>query len=183
MALCCIGGVCIPYSALLPFLAYGFQWLLTKLVTYGILPDWLHDRLQGMLPAKKKKTLNKQNDSCCTSDTCSTLSDEDVSFVESDEQWSAILQSTKPVVCKFTAGWCQPCKKIQPVFESLAKGKDGVYCMLDVDDMEEIASQYKVAMLPTFLVLKDQVEVARYSGSDENKLRKLMDDNLVNLQT
>lgn len=177
MALCCIGGVCIPYSALLPFLAYGFQWLLAKLVAYGILPDWVHDRLQGMMPSKK--ITKRQSDSCCTSETCSTVSDSDVSFVQSTEQWDALLQSPKPVVCKLTATWCQPCKKIQPLFESLAEKKDGVFCIVDVDEMEELASEYKVAMLPTFLVLKGQVEVARYSGSDENKLRKLIDENLT----
>jgi thioredoxin 1 len=176
MALCCIGGVCIPYSALLPFLAYGFQWLLTKLVAYGILPDWLHDRLQGMLPAKK--TTKRQSESCCTSTTCSTVSDSSITSVQSMEQWAAIVQSSKPVVCKWTASWCQPCKKIQPLFESLAEENDGVFCIIDVDDMEDLASEYNVAMMPTFLVLKDQVEVARYAGSDENKLRKLISENL-----
>lgn len=176
MALCCIGGVCIPYSALLPFLAYAFQWLLAKLVDYGILPDWLHNRLQGMIPSKK--TTKRQSDSCCTSATCSTVSDsEKITFVQSSEQWDALLRSTKPVVCKLTASWCQPCKKIQPLFESLAEEKDGLFCIIDVDDTEDLAAEYKVAMLPTFLILKDQVEVARYAGSDENKLRKLVDEN------
>lgn len=176
MALCCIGGVCIPYSALLPFLAYGVQWLLAKLIAF--FPVWLQERLR---PVKK---VVKQSDSCCTSQTCSTDGDIIISQVETNEQWNNLLQSNNNnmpviIICKFTASWCQPCKKIQPVFESLAKERDGgVFCIVDVDDMEEIASEYKVAMLPTFLVLKGPVEVARYAGSDESQLRRLVDENL-----
>jgi thiol-disulfide isomerase/thioredoxin len=45
MAVCCIGGVCIPYTALIPLLLYGLKWLLEKLVTSGLLPKSWHEKI------------------------------------------------------------------------------------------------------------------------------------------
>ena len=64
MALCCIGGVCIPYSAIVPLLIYGLQWLLQKLVVAGLLPAAWCEALSRILPTKSVN--NKADDTCCT---------------------------------------------------------------------------------------------------------------------
>jgi thioredoxin 1 len=49
MAVCCIGGVCIPYTALIPLLLYGIKWFVEKLMEYGLLPKWLHEKINQLL--------------------------------------------------------------------------------------------------------------------------------------
>ena len=180
MSLCCIGGVCIPYSALVPFLVYGLQWVVSKLASLGLLPDAVHDRLQRFLTLPPKE---KKEKPCCATAANSSISDDNgtsaITTIDADDQWNSILESKEFVACKFTASWCQPCKKIQPVYESLATASPSAsFCILDVDDVDEVASEYKVAILPTFIVFKNGKEVARYAGSKEQKLRDLMAENL-----
>jgi thioredoxin 1 len=176
MSLCCIGGVCIPYSALVPFLVYGLQWFFGQLAAWGVLPDALHNRLQGYLQLPKK---NKTPEACCSRSTSMSTTDSS-GTMESNEQWQSLLESNELVVAKFTASWCKPCKEIQPVFESLEATayKASAFCVVDVDDLDEIASDYKVSILTTFLVFRQGKEVARYVGSNEQKLRDLVQQNL-----
>lgn len=68
MALCCIGGVCIPYTALVPLLIYGLQWLLQKLAAAGFLPETAFKYLKGLIslpPACDKKINSSEASSCC----------------------------------------------------------------------------------------------------------------------
>jgi thiol-disulfide isomerase/thioredoxin len=41
MPLCCVGGVCVPYSALVPLLLYGLKWIVQQLSSYGLIPSWI----------------------------------------------------------------------------------------------------------------------------------------------
>lgn len=45
MSCLCIGGVCIPYTAVLPLLLIGLQWVATQLAKVGLLPDWVAKKL------------------------------------------------------------------------------------------------------------------------------------------
>ncbi len=71
------------------------------------------------------------------------------------------------VVIDFFATWCGPCKRIAPAFEELAKKFSTVtFLKVDVDESEDIASKYNVESLPTFVFLKNGVEVHRIEGAD-----------------
>ncbi|KAH8053912.1 hypothetical protein JL721_10632 [Aureococcus anophagefferens] len=70
----------------------------------------------------------------------------------------------KLVVIDFSATWCGPCQKIAPVFAKLA------------EDVPE-ALFVKVDALPTFLLLKDGKEVARFQGANEPELRRQLELN------
>jgi thioredoxin 1 len=149
MALCCIGGVCIPYSAILPLLIIGLQWLLRKLAAAGLLPDAASQFLARVLPAPPSTDSsacsgggNTQSDACCNGAASnhvrrgkhskredSTLplpNDGIVHTITSEKEWSDLLASTKSlatsavIVCKFTAKWCKPCREISPLFNKLA---------------------------------------------------------------
>ena len=67
MALCCIGGVCIPYTAIIPLLIYGLQWVLQKLANMGLLPESLCKQLQGFMITinNTSKTKEVNDGSCC----------------------------------------------------------------------------------------------------------------------
>lgn len=72
------------------------------------------------------------------------------------------------VVIDFFATWCGPCKRIAPVFESLAEKLSSriVFLKVDVDEAPELLDLYDVSVMPTFLFLKDGKLVRRVEGAD-----------------
>ena len=88
-------------------------------------------------------------------------------------------------IIKFTAGWCVPCKAIQPVFEELQDTcSDKVaFFVADVDSSESqgLLERHSVSSLPTFILCHRGAEVKRVEGANERALRSLMDSNPPNL--
>ena len=66
----------------------------------------------------------------------------------------------------FWAEWCGPCKIMEPVLEELEKElKNKVEIeKINVDENPAKASQFGVMSIPTYIVLKDDKEVARRIG-------------------
>jgi thioredoxin 1 len=207
MALCCVGGVCIPYTALLPLLVLGLQWIVKKLAEAGLLPaSWtstLHRYLQRnttkdsccdnqnagnngnhLRRGKQSKVsdLTAAAAACCVSNHQNSTTNGVVHCTTQDEWESLVRTTTAPaVVVKFTAAWCQPCQKIQPVFAALADAATSTteevlvqWATVDVDGCDGLASHLQVLSLPTFLLLDrhtQKVIGTSYSGSDEKKLQ------------
>ena len=74
-----------------------------------------------------------------------------------NENYESILNSDTPVVVDFWATWCGPCRMVSPVIEDLAaefEGKTSV-CKLNVDEMPDVASQYKIMSIPTVMIFKN----------------------------
>ena len=79
------------------------------------------------------------------------------------------------ILC-FTASWCGPCHAIAPKFDALATGAGAPACArVDVDACDEAARTYAVRAMPTFVALRDGVEVARVVGADLAQLQDLVD--------
>ena len=71
------------------------------------------------------------------------------------------------VVIDFFAEWCGPCKRIAPFFEQLADEYVGVtFVKVDVDESEDLVSQYGISAMPTFVFLKDGKVVKKVEGAD-----------------
>ena len=66
----------------------------------------------------------------------------------------------------FWATWCGPCKMMIPVMEELEAELAGAakVIKLDVDENQEVSSNYGVRTLPAFFVFKDGDVVAQFSG-------------------
>lgn len=80
----------------------------------------------------------------------------------------------KLVVVDFFATWCGPCKVIAPKLEELSVKYDDKVIVLkvDVDDCEEIAMEYKIQSMPTFIFIKCGKEIDRFSGANTENLEK-----------
>jgi thioredoxin-like negative regulator of GroEL len=59
----------------------------------------------------------------------------------------------------------------------LAKKYDATFTRIDVDDLDDVAADLSIAMMPTFVVLdRDGKELGRVSGANEGKLEALIQE-------
>lgn len=193
MSLCCIGGVCIPWSAILPLLLIVLQYIARPLHNAGLLPDIIAVRL-GLTISKQATKADNENtckkSSCCggTENVDSNCGDEDdggkVINIESMEEYEKVISRYNTVIIKMTAEWCKPCKIIHPFYETQlatryetdSEGKRIKFLIVDVDEMDEIASEHKVSILPCFIALKNGKTCGKYTGSNEEKLEAFVKD-------
>jgi len=81
----------------------------------------------------------------------------------------------KLVVVDFHATWCGPCKMIAPHLEEMSKTMDDVvFLKVDVDDCEDIAAEYKITAMPTFIFMKSKKQVADLTGANIDKLKQIV---------
>jgi len=81
----------------------------------------------------------------------------------------------KLVVVDFFATWCGPCKMIAPHLEEMSKSMaDVVFLKVDVDDCEDIAQEYNITAMPTFIYIKKENKVADLMGANVDKLKELV---------
>lgn len=57
----------------------------------------------------------------------------------------------------FSSTWCQPCKTLGPIVESLAGQIN--YQKIDVDNNQDLSIQYGVRNIPTLILLDENGEV------------------------
>lgn len=68
-----------------------------------------------------------------------------------------VIKSDKPVLIDFWATWCGPCKMLSPVITEIAKEYEGKVKVgkVNVDEQPELASAFRVASIPTVVVMKE----------------------------
>jgi len=80
---------------------------------------------------------------------------------------AAVLQARLPVLVDFWAGWCPPCRWLEPVLEELAAEEAGrlLVAKVDADANPGLVRRYGTLALPSLLVFVDGVERARIVGA------------------
>jgi len=102
-------------------------------------------------------------------------------FVETKDDFDKIIKEKEVVFVDFTASWCPPCKMIKPVFEEWAekfKDNDKVkFVKIDVDENDEVASEYAIRSMPTFKVFKagKEDENGGFGGASIDKLKTMVE--------
>ncbi|XP_028133771.1 thioredoxin-2 [Diabrotica virgifera virgifera] len=85
---------------------------------------------------------------------------------------------TNLVVLDFSAAWCGPCKMISPKLDELAAEYPNVVIVkIDVDECEDLAMEYNIKSMPTFIFLKNGQEIANFSGANYERLKQTIEDN------
>ena len=86
--------------------------------------------------------------------------------ITKDNFSSEIENSELPVIIDVYATWCGPCQQMMPVFDELSKELDGKYkfAKLNIDEAREIATQYNVSSVPTFIFIKEGKVVGKETG-------------------
>lgn len=85
-----------------------------------------------------------------------------------------LYQSNKPVVIDVFAVWCGPCQLMKPIFEELEQelGDRYTFATLNVDEARDLAIQFGITSVPTFLFLQGKdikgIETG-YTSKDDMK--------------
>ncbi len=92
-------------------------------------------------------------------------SDKIVSLTDENFE-TEVLKSDKPVLVDFWAEWCGPCRMVAPVLDEIAEESANVrIAKLNVDDHKELAVQYGVQSIPTFILFKRGAAADRILGA------------------
>lgn len=85
-----------------------------------------------------------------------------------------VLDTTGDIVVDMYADWCGPCKMMAPILEELSETMTDIkFCKLNVDKAPNIAAQFRVMSIPTFLFFKDgALAGSAVGGMDEEGLEE-----------
>jgi thioredoxin 1 len=77
-----------------------------------------------------------------------------------------VLGSELPFLLDFSAGWCAPCKALNPIIASVAEEFHGKLRVgkIDLDEAPEVAARLGVRGAPTLVLFRDGKEQARHLG-------------------
>jgi thioredoxin 1 len=84
-----------------------------------------------------------------------------------DENFVKVIKEHPLVVIEFWAGWCAPCRILEPTVEALAREYEGraVFGKLNVDENRNTPTSLGVTGIPTLIFVKDWEIVDRIVGA------------------
>lgn len=89
-----------------------------------------------------------------------------------------VLNAELPVLVDFYADWCNPCRMMAPVVETMAKEYEGRMKVgkCNTDENMPIAQKYRIASIPTFIIFKNGQPAETFQGvMSADELRDKLD--------
>lgn len=82
------------------------------------------------------------------------------------EAYLASIPKDKTVLVDFSARWCPPCKKMEPVLEKLEKDHGSKFTLLKIDggSQTQLCNALQIDAFPTFILYKQGKPVWRKEG-------------------
>ena len=95
------------------------------------------------------------------------MASEKILNISSDNFEQEVLGADVPVLVDFWAARCGPCRMVAPVLEELAEQMEGKVriAKVNVDENQDIAVQFQVSSIPTFILFKDGEAADRMLGA------------------
>ena len=99
-----------------------------------------------------------------------------------NENFETYRNGELPLVVDLWATWCGPCRMVAPIISELAQEYDGkvVIGKCDVEENDDVASEFGVRNIPTILFFKGGQLVDKFVGAAtkgvlEEKVKALLD--------
>ena len=89
-----------------------------------------------------------------------------------------VLQSNIPILVDYWAPWCEPCKMIAPILDSLSAEYAGKLKIskLNIDDNQKTPQKYGVRGIPTLMIFKNvNVEATKVGALSKSQLTAFID--------
>lgn len=91
-----------------------------------------------------------------------------VTHVKTKEEFEKLIKGDKPVLVDFFAEWCGPCQMMGPMLDEMAENYKNIdkveIAKVDIDQLADVASEYGVMSVPTFIVFNNGKNVNTYTG-------------------
>lgn len=81
-------------------------------------------------------------------------------------EFQSMTAKNVPVLVDFGADWCPPCRKMQPVTDSLKKDRSLAFEMVNIDagTQTELMKALNIGPIPVFIIFKNGKEIWRKEG-------------------
>jgi len=86
--------------------------------------------------------------------------------VTNENHQKEVAESTLPVVIDVFATWCGPCIQMMPIVQELAQelASEYKFVKINVDESRDLAIQYGVTSIPTFVFMKNNKVMGKETG-------------------
>ncbi|KTW30858.1 thioredoxin [Pneumocystis carinii B80] len=96
-----------------------------------------------------------------------------VHTISSSAEFKTKISVNSLTVVDFFATWCGPCRAIAPKIDELSEKYSNVaFLKVDVDQYNDLASEYGITAMPTFIFFKAGTKVAEVVGASSSKVEE-----------
>nr|XP_054762809.1 thioredoxin, mitochondrial-like [Lytechinus pictus] len=83
-----------------------------------------------------------------------------------DDFQKKVLESESVVIVDFHAEWCNPCKALAPVLDTVLQNTKGQVKLakVDIDELQDLAIGFGVDSVPTVMAFKGGQKVSKFIG-------------------